>query len=401
MRARELWLRRKRALNVKELDSKYIAGTYARFPIVIKSGKGSVAVGEDGREYIDLSTGIAVNTFGYSDSEWVSAVTKQLNTLQHTSNLYYSSPDAALAEQLCLRTGMKKVFFSNSGAEANECAIKAARKYSAEKKGAEYFEIVTLENSFHGRTLTTLAATGQDVFHKDFRPLTPGFCHTPANGIAALENTVKAHKTAAIMLECVQGEGGVLPLEREFVLAAADIAKKQDIPLIIDEVQTGNGRTGELFAYMNYGIAPDIVTTAKGLGGGLPIGATLLGEKVEGIFTPGSNGSTFGGNPVCCAGALNILSRIDGALLSEVRDKSKYIIGELTGASGIKSVTGMGLMLGIETEKSADEIVKECMENGVLVIKAKSKIRLLPALNIPFGLLEKAIKVLKKACEVC
>lgn len=387
-------------MTVKAADNEYIANTYARFPVVLSSGSGSLAYDEDGKEYIDLSSGIAVNTFGIADKEWVAAVTAQLGRLQHTSNLYYTAPDTLLAEALCSRTGMKRVFFSNSGAEANECAVKAARKYAAEKKGAEFFEIITLENSFHGRTLTTLAATGQATFHKDFLPLTEGFCHTPANDIASLEKTVSEHKAAAIMLECVQGEGGVLPLDPEFVKAAAAIAEKNDMLLIIDEVQTGNGRTGKLYAYMNYGIMPDIVTTAKGLGGGLPIGATLLGERVKDIFTPGSHGSTFGGNPVCCAGALNIINRIDDKLLDEVCEKSAYIINELSGASGIKSVTGMGLMLGIETERSADSVVKECMENGVLVIKAKAKVRLLPPLNIPFELLKRAVAVIKKSCEV-
>lgn len=385
---------------VKEKDSKYIANTYARFPIVIKGGKGSVLTDENGKEYIDLATGIAVNTFGAADSEWINAVTEQLNKIQHTSNLYYTMPQTELAKVLCERTGFKKVFFSNSGAEANECAIKAARKYAAEKKGADYYEIVTLKNSFHGRTVTTLAATGQEVFHKDFLPLTEGFCYAEANNIQDLEDTVKAHKTAAIMLECVQGEGGVMPLNGDFVKAAADIAEKEDILLIIDEVQTGNGRTGKLYAYMNYGILPDIVTTAKGLGGGLPIGATLLGEKVKDVFSPGTHGSTFGGNPAVCAGALNIINRIDEKLLAEVSRKSKYIFDELNGADGVKSVSGLGLMIGIETEKDANQIINECIENGVLVIKAKNKIRLLPALNIPDSLLEKAIKILKKACEV-
>ena len=387
-------------MNVKENDSKYIANTYARFPIVIKGGKGSVLTDENGKEYIDLATGIAVNTFGAADSEWVSAVTEQLGKIQHTSNLYYTAPQTELAKVLCERTGFKKVFFSNSGAEANECAIKAARKYAAEKKGKDYYEIITLKNSFHGRTVTTLAATGQEVFHKDFLPLTEGFCYAEANNIQDLENTVKAHKTAAIMLECVQGEGGVMPLDTEFVKKAAEIAKKEDILLIIDEVQTGNGRTGKLYAYMNYGILPDIVTTAKGLGGGLPIGATLLGEKVKDVFSPGTHGSTFGGNPAVCAGALNIINRIDKKLLAEVSRKSKYIFDELNGADGVKSVSGLGLMIGIETEKDANQIINECIENGVLVIKAKNKIRLLPALNIPDSLLEKAIKILKKACEV-
>lgn len=385
---------------VKEKDSKYIANTYARFPIVIESGKGSVLTDENGKEYIDLATGIAVNTFGAADSEWVNAVTKQLNKIQHTSNLYYTAPDTDLAEILCKRTGFKKVFFSNSGAEANECAIKAARKYAKENKGADYYTVVTLKNSFHGRTVTTLAATGQDVFHKDFLPLTGGFCYVEANNTEDLENAVKTHKIAAIMLECVQGEGGVMPLCKEFVKAAAEIAKKEDILLIIDEVQTGNGRTGKLYSYMNYGIMPDIITTAKGLGGGLPIGATMLGEKVQNIFTPGTHGSTFGGNPAACAGALSIINRIDEELLNGVNKKSEYIFSALIGANGIKSVSGMGLMIGIETEKDAGDIINECIKNGVLVIKAKSKVRLLPALNIPDDLLEKAIEILKKACEV-
>ena len=385
---------------VKEKDSNYIANTYARFPVVITGGKGSVLTDENGKEYIDLATGIAVNTFGASDSEWVNAVTAQLNRIQHTSNLYYTAPQTELAEALCKRTGLKKVFFSNSGAEANECAIKAARKYAKEHKGADYYTVATLKNSFHGRTVTTLAATGQEVFHKDFLPLTGGFCYIEANNIKDLENTVKNRKIAAIMLECVQGEGGVMPLTLEFVKAAADIAEKEDILLIIDEVQTGNGRTGKLYSYMNYSISPDIVTTAKGLGGGLPIGATLLGEKVKDVFTPGTHGSTFGGNPAVCAGALNIINRIDEKLLDGVNKKSDYIFSKLKNAKGIKSVSGLGLMLGIETEKNATEVINECIENGVLVIKAKEKVRLLPALNIPDNLLKKAIEILKKACEV-
>ncbi len=387
-------------MNIKEIDSNYIANTYARFPVVITGGKGSVLTDENGREYIDLATGIAVNTFGAADDDWVGAVTEQLKSIQHTSNLYYTAPCAELAKLLCERTGMEKVFFSNSGAEANECAIKVARKYAAEKKGADFYNIVTLKNSFHGRTITTLAATGQDVFHKDFLPLTEGFCYAEANNIDSLTEAVLSNKTAAIMLECVQGEGGVMPLTREFLDCAARLAKENDILLIVDEVQTGNGRTGSLYAYMNYSVKPDIVTTAKGLGGGLPIGATLLGKKAENVLTAGTHGSTFGGNPVCCAGALNILKRIDDRLLSEVKEKSEYIFSALGNAKGVKSVSGMGLMIGIETEKPADSIVAECIKNGVLVIKAKSKIRLLPALNIPNSLLYKAVGILIKACEV-
>lgn len=386
-------------MSVKQKDNEFIAATYGRFPLVITEGKGSLLKDEDGKEYIDLGTGIAVNTFGAADDSWISAVTEQLNKIQHTSNLYYTKPDTELAEMLCTRTGMKKVFFSNSGAEANECAIKVARKYAAEKKGAEYNTIITLKNSFHGRTVTTLAATGQEIFHKDFLPLTEGFVYAEANNIADLKQKVKENNVAAIMFEPVQGEGGVMPLSKEFVTAIAEIAENQDILMIADEVQTGNGRTGKLYGYMNYNILPDIVSTAKGLGGGLPIGATLLGEKVKDVLTAGSHGSTFGGNPVCCAGALNILSRIDDTLLAEVREKSEYIVSELSTAKGVKSVTGMGLMLGIETEKDANEVIDYCREKGVLVIKAKTKVRLLPALNIPWEQLKTAIQILKEACE--
>ncbi len=386
-------------MSVKEKDSKYIAGTYARFPLTIKSGKGSLLLDEEGKEYIDLGTGIAVNTFGVADNEWINAVTEQLNRLQHASNLYYTEPCTNLAELLCTRTGMKKVFFSNSGAEANECAIKVARKYAAQKKGEDYNTIITLVNSFHGRTITTLAATGQEVFHKDFLPLTDGFCYVEANNVADLTEKIKSHKCAAIMFECVQGEGGVLPLNQSFVDAIADIAAKEDILIITDEVQTGNGRTGSLYAYMNYGIKPDIVSTAKGLAGGLPIGATMLGEKTENVLIAGSHGSTFGGNPVACAGAVNIINRIDDKLLNGVRERSQYIINELSGADGVKSVSGMGLMLGVETVKDASDVITECRNNGVLVIKAKNKVRLLPALNIPMDLLVKAIEILKNACK--
>ena len=388
------------ALSIQNIDREYIAGTYARFPVEIVSGVGSLVYDETGKKYIDLGTGIAVNTFGVSDNEWIQAVTEQLWRCQHTSNLYYSEPCAMLAKELCERTGMKKVFFSNSGAEANEAAIKVARKYASEKKGADTYTIITLKNSFHGRTITTLAATGQDVFHTDFTPLTDGFVYAEANDMESVKKLVRENKVAAIMFELVQGEGGVCPLEKDFVEGLVEIARENDILLIDDEVQTGNGRTGALYAYMNYGFTPDIVSTAKGLGGGLPIGACLLGEKVKDVLTPGSHGSTFGGNPVACAGARNVLSRLNEGLLREVRAKSAYIFRELEGASGVKSVTGMGLMIGIEVEKDASEILAFCRENGVLAIKAKNKVRLLPALNIPMELLEEAIAVIKAACEV-
>lgn len=385
-------------MTVQEKDKQFVAGTYARFPLTIVKGKGSLVWDENGKEYIDLSTGIAVDTFGIADEEWVGAVTAQLNSLQHMSNLYYTSPCTELAEMLCEKTGMKKVFFSNSGAEANECAIKAARKYAAEKHGKEYYNIITLKNSFHGRTLTTLAATGQEVFHKDFTPLTEGFLHAEANNIEDVKQLLSENKCAAVMIEIVQGEGGVNPLEKDYVTALAALCAETDTLLICDEVQTGNGRSGKLYAYMNYGIKPDIVSTAKGLAGGLPLGATMLGEKVENIFTCGDHGSTFGGNPVCCAGAVSILSRITDEVLDGVRKRSEYIISELSGAKGVVSVTGLGLMLGVKTEKPAAEVINYCMENGVLVIKAKDKVRLLPALNIPFEQLKKAVSVIKAAC---
>ena len=385
-------------MNTQQTDSAYIANTYARFPVAIHHGKGSLVWDEDGKQYIDLSGGIAVNTFGFADDEWIAAVTAQLGAVQHTSNLYYTAPCAKLAEALCLRSGMKKVFFSNSGAEANECAIKAARKYAAEKKGSDYFTIVTLKNSFHGRTLTTLAATGQEVFHKDFTPLTPGFVHADPDSVEDVERLIRLHKCAAVMLEVVQGEGGVQALRPEFVSGVATLCAAHDLLLIADEVQIGNGRSGKLWGYMNYGVQPDIVTTAKGIGGGLPIGATMLGERVQDVFTPGAHGSTFGGNPVCCAGALNILGRLTDELLEGVCKKSDFIRKSLAGAPGVRSVSGMGLMLGVETERDAGEVIADCIGRGLLVIRAKNKVRLLPALNIPDDLLTQAVEILKAAC---
>ena len=385
--------------DLMRLDKTYIANTYARFPLEIVSGHGSILTEADGRDYIDMGSRIAVNSFGIGDPEWKKAVTAQLDLVQHTSNLYYTEPCAKLAQMLCERTGMKKVFFGNSGAEANECGIKAARKWAAEHKGPEYSTILTLWNSFHGRTLTTLAATGQEHYHELFQPLTPGFAHVQPNDLADAKAQMKAHKCAAILIECVQGEGGVKVMDADFVKGLAAAAKENDILLIVDEVQTGNGRTGQLYSYMNYGIQPDIVTTAKGLGGGLPLGCALLGEKVADVFAPGDHGSTFGGNPVCCAGAISVLSRIDDRLLAEVREKSAWIFAQLSGAPGVESVSGMGLMIGIKSSaRSAAEVVKTCMDNGVLCLTAKDRVRLLPALNIPAELLEKAVTVIKAAC---
>lgn len=382
-----------------ETDKNYIANTYARFPVELSEGNGSLLYGEDDKEYIDLGSGIAVNTFGAADDEWVEAVTVQASLLGHTSNLYFTKPCAELAQMLCERTGMKKVFFSNSGAEANECAIKAARLWALKNKGEGNSTIITLENSFHGRTITTLAATGQDSFHTDFGPFTEGFVYAEANNIDSVRELADANGCAAIMMETIQGEGGVLPLTDEFVKGVFEIAKEKNMLVIIDEVQTGNGRTGKLYSYMHYGVMPDIVSTAKGLAGGLPLGATMLGEKVQDILTPGSHGSTFGGNPICCAGAISILSRIDDNLLTDVTKKSEYIISRLSACKKVKSVSGKGFMLGIECEKPAKEIIAAAMEKGVLVLSAKTKVRLLPPLNIPFELLENAIDILIEAIE--
>ncbi len=385
-------------MSIIEQDKTYIANTYARFPLHIVSGNGSVAIDENGKEYIDLGSGIGVTAFGYCDSEWIKAVTDQLNKVQHTSNLYYTTPSAELAKILCERTGMKKVFFSNSGAEANECAIKVARKYASEHKGDEFYTIVTLVNSFHGRTLTTLAATGQDHFHKLFNPLTPGFVSTPANDIQAFEECVNSNKVAGVILETVQGEGGVNPLEEKFVKAVEEICKKRDIVLIIDEVQTGNGRCGKLYSYQNYGISPDVVSTAKGLGGGLPIGATLMSEKMQSVLSFGDHGSTYGANPVACAGAKSVIDRLTDEFLAEVNKKSAYVFDKLSKMKGVISVSGRGLMIGIKTERMAKDVVLECLDKGVMCLTAKDKVRLLPALNISYELLDKALSVIAEVC---
>ncbi len=382
---------------LKTKDATYVANTYARFPVELVSGKGSVFKDENDKEYIDLGSGIGVTAFGIGDDEWKSAVVAQLDKLQHTSNLYFTEPCAELARIICEKTGMKKVFFGNSGAEANECAIKVARKYAAEKKGEDYYTIVTLVNSFHGRTITTLAATGQDHYHELFQPLTQGFVHAQANNFEDIKEKALSNKTAAIMMECIQGEGGVIPLEAEFVKQVAEFAKENDILLIIDEVQTGNGRTGKVYSYMNFGITPDIVSTAKGIGGGLPLGACILGEKVQDVYKPGDHGSTFGGNPVCCAGAISIMNRLTDEFLDEVNLKSKFIFDSFADFDGVENVTGMGLMIGIKTTKPAKEVVLRCMEKGVLCLTAKDKIRLLPALNIPMETLAKAVEIIKEA----
>ena len=386
-------------MNTFELDKTYIAGTYKRFPVEIVSGKGSLVKDVNGKEYIDMGSGIAVTSFGVADEAWIAAVEKQIRSVQHMSNLYYTAPCAKLAEALCKKTGMAKVFFSNSGAEANECAIKAARKWAAEHKGPACSTIVTLENSFHGRTLTTLAATGQDHYHELYQPLTPGFASFPAGDLNALKKLCADGSVAAVLIECVQGEGGVIPLDPDFAKALAAYLKEQDILLMVDEVQTGNGRSGKMYAYMTYGLEPDVVSTAKGLAGGLPMGATLLGEKVKDVFSYGDHGSTFGGNPVAAAAALSVVDRLTDDFLADVIRKSGLIRSLLDGAPGIESISGLGLMLGLKTSKPASEVVAACMANGVLCLTAKDKVRLLPALNIPDELLVKAAEVIKEACK--
>lgn len=382
----------------KEQDKQYIAGTYARFPIIAEKGEGAVLTDIDGKQYIDLGAGIGVTAFGYLDPEWKKAVLEQLEKIQHTSNLYYTQPCITLAKMLCERTGMSKVFFSNSGAEANECAIKAARKYAVQKKGAEYTTIITLKESFHGRTLTTLAATGQVHYHEQFQPLTTGFVHGDASDIEQVKGLIRNEKVAGILIECVQGEGGVNVLDKEFVQEIARICAQEDIVLLIDEVQTGNGRTGKLYSYMHYGIKPDVVSTAKGLGGGLPIGATMLSEKLQDVFAPGDNGSTFGANPVICAGAVSIISRLDDDFLEQVVKKGDMIRAFLCDKPGILGVDGLGMMIGVRTERKAIEIVKEGMEAGILCLTAKDKVRLLPPLNIPEADLKRGLEILAEIC---
>ena len=385
-------------MSIQKIDREYVAGTYNRFPVEIVSGKGSLVWDDTGKEYVDMGSGIGVTSFGIADEVWQAAITEQIGKVQHMSNLYYTQPCANLARMLCEKTGMKKVFFSNSGAEANECAIKAARKYAFDKYGEERHVIVTLNNSFHGRTLTTLAATGQDHYHELFQPLTPGFVSVDTGDLDAVAALAEQKIVAGVLVECIQGEGGVLPVDPGFLRGLEALCQKEDIVLMVDEVQTGNGRTGQLYAYMNYGLHPDVVSTAKGLAGGLPLGATLLGEKVQNVLGFGDHGSTFGGNPVSCAAALSILGRIDDALLAEVRKKSEYLFETFADCEGIQQVSGMGLMIGLKTTKPAGEVVKACMERGVLCLTAKDKVRLLPALNIPMEVLEKAAAVIKAVC---
>ena len=381
-------------MNIKEADKQYIMPTYGRFDLCIVKGEGSTYYDENGKKYIDMGTGIAVNTFGANDEEWKNAVIEQVNKIQHTSNLYYSEPCVKLAKVLCEKTGMKKVFFGNSGAEANECAIKGARKFGTDIREDKNI-IITLKDSFHGRTITTLSATGQDVFHKNFTPFTEGFVHVAANDIDELKAAINDN-VCAIMIEIVQGEGGINTLNKEYLDEIEKITTENEILLVIDEVQTGNGRTGSMYAFMQFGLTPDIVSTAKGLAGGLPMGATMFGERVENVLPAGSHGSTFGGNPVCANAALSVVNRIDDKLLEAVKENSKYLKEKLLKINGVKSVSGLGYMLGIEIEGDAKAVASKCIENGLLVLTAKTKIRLLPALNISRDEIDQALAIFEK-----
>ena len=389
-------------MNTKDKDSQYIMHTYGRYDVELVRGEGVYAYDENGKKYLDVSSGIGVNILGYCHPGYTEAVTKQLNTIQHMSNYFYCKPAADLAEKLCSLTPFSRVCFGNSGAEANECAIKLARKYSFDKYGNDRNEIITLQNSFHGRTVTTLSATGQDVFHNYFFPFTEGFSYVPANDLDALRLSAN-DKTCAVIMECVQGEGGVNILDKDYVKAVRDFCTEKDILLIIDEVQTGVARTGKLYAFEHYGIVPDVITTAKGLGGGLPIGACLCTEKLKDVLSPSTHGTTFGSNPVVCAGANYVLDTVSKPeFLQEVTDKGEYLKNKLQSVNGVKSVRNLGLMVGIELEKGdAHKIAEKCVENGLLIITAKSLLRMLPPLNITCAQLDEAVAILEKTLKEC
>lgn len=382
---------------IKNTDETYGAKTFSRFPVAFAGGHGATLIDTAGKEYVDFGAGIAVNIFGANDEEWKQAVIGQLNKVQHVSNLYYCEPQAELMRLLCERTGAKRVFFGNSGAEANECAFKAARAYSFKKYGAGRHKIVTLKNSFHGRTLFTLTATGQDAFHTLFDPFVSGVDYAEAN-MASIRK-VADRSTCAVAIECVQGESGVIPLDREFVRALESYCKERDILLIVDEVQTGNGRTGKLYAYEHYGVSPDLVTTAKGIAGGLPLGACLFFGKTENAFAPGEHGSTFGGNPVCCAAAVNVVNRLTEEFLLEVQGKAEYLRAKLKGFDGVKEVTGLGMMIGLAIEKSAKEVAEACLKKGLLVLTAHGRVRIVPPLTITKREMDEGLSILKEVLK--
>ena len=383
---------------IKQLDSNYIAQTYGRFNLALSHGKGCQVWDFEGNEYLDFTSGIGVNSLGWADEDWLKAVVHQASSLAHTSNLFFTEPSSRLAKKLAEASGLKRVFFANSGAEANEGAIKTARKYSHDKYGKDRATVLTLVNSFHGRTISTLSATGQEVFHQHFFPFTKGFDHTPANELRALETRLGQKDVCAIILEVVQGEGGVCSLDHEYLQGVQALCHQYDVLLIIDEVQTGMGRTGTMFAYQQFGLTPDIITLAKGLGGGLPIGAFVLGEKVQDTLGKSDHGSTFGANPVSCAGANAVLAKIDDVFLAEIKRKGEKLQKALAALPKVKSVSGLGLMIGVEFEEGtkAADIVAKCIEKGVLFLTAKTKLRLLPPLIINDEQIEKGIAVLKE-----
>ena len=382
-------------MNTIDKFNNSVMATYGRYPLVMESGKDECAIDENGKKYIDFGSGIGTNSLGYCNDDWVNAVCDQVKTLQHTSNYYYTKVQADFASKLAEATGMDKIFFGNSGAEANECAIKIARKYSFDKYGKGRHNIITLVNSFHGRTLTTLSATGQDVFHNYFFPFTEGFIYVEANNIEDLKSKID-NTVCAIMFEYVQGEGGVLTLDKEFVDAIYEIAEKNDILTISDEVQTGVGRTGKFLAGDNYGKKADIITLAKGIAGGLPMGACLTGKKCSGVLTGGTHGSTFGGNPVCCAGGLAVLNKAaDSDFLNEVVKKGEYFRKKLSEIDEVVSTSGIGLMIGITLKsKKAGDMAKAALEKGLLVLTAKDKLRLLPPLTVTYDEIDEGIKIL-------
>jgi len=384
---------------IKELDNENIMHTYGRYDVCLTKGKGVYAYDDNGKKYIDVSSGIGVNCLGYCDDGWVKAVSEQAGTIQHISNYYYNKVAGVLAEKLTKATGLSKVFFGNSGAEANECAIKVARKYSFDKYSRGRDHIITLVNSFHGRTIATLSATGQDVFHNYFFPFVDGFDNAIANDIESLKDTI-TDKTCAVMLETVQGEGGVNILDSEYLQQVRKICDEKDILLIVDEVQTGVCRTGKLYGYMHSGIKPDVVTSAKGLGGGLPIGICMVNDKLKDVMGPSTHGTTFGSNPVVCAGANYIIDTVNTPeFIEEVNKKGTYFKEKLEKIKGVKSVRQQGLMIGIEVEGNAGDIAKKCTENGLLVITAKTLLRMLPPLNIKYEEIDEALAILKKVME--
>ncbi len=384
-------------MNTIEKFNSHVMGSYGRYDIVLQNGGGCHAEDENGKAYIDFGSGIGTNSLGYCDEQWADAVCRQVRSIQHTSNYYYTRVQADFAESLARAAGMKNMFFCNSGAEANECAIKIARKYSFDKYGKGRHNIITLVNSFHGRTLCTLSATGQEVFHNYFFPFVEGFINVRANNIddlkAKLDDTV-----CAVMFEYIQGEGGVLPLEREFVDAIFELCESRDILTISDEVQTGVGRTGKFLAGEHFGKKADIITLAKGIAGGIPMGACLAGEKCADVLTPGTHGSTFGGNPIACAGGLAVLDKAANPdFLAEVAKKGEYIKRRLLEMSEVVSVTGMGLMIGVELkDRSAGDVVRAALDEGLLLLTAKTKVRLLPPLTISYEEIDKGLEIIGK-----